>query len=282
MQRRERVAIFRDRLSQVIERSGLSRSAFAARAGFDRSTLSQLLSETNDRLPRAETIAAIAEQQSVSLDWLLGLTQEDQLGTNIVAQSLEISTGASSPQDERLIRWHDEAVGTKVRYVPSTLPDHLKTQEIIAFEFEAPGGGVRDKQVDQAISKLAFIRKPETDTEACSSFQSVEAFVRGEGIWRELSEDARKAQLEHMIELVDELYPTFRWFLFNGLERYAPAYTVFGPKRATTYIGNFYFVFNSTEHIRALSRRFDDLIRAAVVQPNEVKDYLAKLRHELR
>ena len=58
--RRETVVIFRERLLDVIARSGLSRSRFAAKIGLDRSTLSQLLSEDSVRLPRAETIAAIA------------------------------------------------------------------------------------------------------------------------------------------------------------------------------------------------------------------------------
>src|SRR3546814_9844874 len=83
MDRRRTGESCRERLTQVFERSGLSRSAFAAKAGLDRSTLSQLLAAANDRLPRAETIAAIAEQEQVSTDWLLGLVQEEKIGTNI-------------------------------------------------------------------------------------------------------------------------------------------------------------------------------------------------------
>jgi transcriptional regulator with XRE-family HTH domain len=281
MNRRETVQVFRDRLGQVIERSGLNRSAFAARTGLDRSTLSQLLSETNDRLPRAETIAAIAVKQSVSVDWLLGLSQEDQLGTNIVTESLEIAAGGGAPEDERLVRWHAEAVGYKVRYVPTTLPDMLKTEGTIAFEFSSQGGTIRDTQIDQAVKRLAYTRRPETDIEACASVQSVEAFVRGEGIWRSIPEETRAAQLDHMIALVGELYPTFRWFLFDGLQRFSVPYTVFGPTRAIIYVGGMYFVFNSTEHIRVLIRHFDELIRAAVIQPPDVALWLAKLRADL-
>jgi len=279
--RRETVQVFRDRLGQVIERSGLNRSAFAARTGLDRSTLSQLLSAKNDRLPRAETIAAIAMKQSVSVDWLLGLSQEDQLGTNIVTESLEIAAGGGAPEDERLVRWHAEAVGYKVRYVPTTLPDMLKTEGTIAFEFSSQGGTIRDTQIDQAVKRLAYTRRPETDIEACASVQSVEAFVRGEGIWRSIPEETRAAQLDHMIALVGELYPTFRWFLFDGLQRFTVPYTVFGPTRAIIYVGGMYFVFNSTEHIRVLIRHFDELIRAAVIQPPDVAQWLAKLRADL-
>src|SRR3546814_493519 len=122
MDRRRTVETFRERLTQVIERSGLSRSAFAAKAGLDRSTLSQLLAAANDRLPRAETIAAIAEQEQVSTDWLLGLVQEEKIGTNILSEAPEIARGASSYSDERLTRWRAEAVGYKIRYVPPPRP----------------------------------------------------------------------------------------------------------------------------------------------------------------
>ena len=54
MDRRDFLEQFRERLETVIAESGMSRSAFAAEAGMDRSTLSQLLSAGNDRLPRAE------------------------------------------------------------------------------------------------------------------------------------------------------------------------------------------------------------------------------------
>jgi transcriptional regulator with XRE-family HTH domain len=281
MDRRETVAVFRTRLVEVINRRGLSRAAFAARVGIDRSTLSQLLSPANDRLPRAETIAAIAAREAVSVDWLLGLSQEDKLGTNIVTESLEIAAGGSSPADERLIQWHAEAVGYKIRYIPTDLPDLLKTEDVIGFEFEERGGEVRDTQIGQKEARLAYSRRPESDIEACTSFQAVESFARGEGIWQALSLDSRINQLEYMIPLVDELYPTFRWFLFDGRRRYAPPYTVFGPKRAAIYMGNMYFVFNSTEHIRVLTRHFDDLIRDAVVQPPDVKIHLGKLLTEL-
>ena len=281
MDRRETVQTFRERLGQVIQRSGLNRSAFAGRTGLDRSTLSQLLSEANDRLPRAETIAAIAASQSVSVDWLLGLSQEDQLGTNIVTETLEIAAGGGAPEDERLVRWHAEAVGYKIRYVPTSLPDMLKTEGTIAFEFGRQSGTIRDTQIDQAVERLAYTRRPETDIEACTSIQSVEAFARGEGIWRALPDEVRAGQLDQMIELVDELYPTFRWFLFDGLQRFAVPYTVFGPTRAIIYVGGMYFVFNSTEHIRVLIRHFDELIRAAVVQPPDVSEWLAKLRADL-
>src|SRR3546814_8960315 len=49
----------------------------------------------------------------------------------------------------------------------------------------------------------------------------------------------------------------------------------------TLFRSNMYFVFNSTEHIRALTQHFDNLIRGAIVQPPEVPQLLRLLLQEL-
>jgi hypothetical protein len=277
MRRYEMVGVFRERLDSVIRQSGRSRSAFAAEVGMDRSTLSQLLSDTNDRLPRADTIAAIANKAQVSTDWLLGLSQEGQLGPDVLPKALEVEAGSALPGDARLLRWQAEALGYKIRYVPTTLPDLLRTEEVIRYEYGEYGTHVPEGRIEQTEAQLAYSRRPETDMEVCSSFQSLEGFARGEGVWRNLSTKARRAQIDWMIVLLDELYPTFRWFLYDGLKRYSAPLTIFGPKRVAIYLGNMYFVFNSTEHIRVLTRHFDELIRVTVVQPPDVIGFLKKL-----
>jgi transcriptional regulator with XRE-family HTH domain len=281
MDRRDTVRIFRQRLSDVIARTGGSRAAFAQRIGIDRSTLAQVLSPANDRLPRVETLAAIAADQQVSIDWLLGLSQDGPLAPAIIQQPLTVEPGGHSPADERLTRWHAEAAGYKVRYVPATLPDLLKTEELIRYEYRDHVGPIPESRIEAAHARLANQRRPETDMEVCSSVQSVESFARGEGIWRDLAAPARRQQIEWMIELLDELYPTFRWFLYDGVRRFSVPLTVFGPKRAAIYVGHMYLVFNSTEHIRVLAEHFDNLIRAATVQPPKVSALLRRLLAEL-
>ena len=210
MDRREIVEVFRERLGEVIGRSGLSRSAFAGEIGHDRSTLSQLLSPEHVRLPRAETIAAIAERAQVSVDWLLGLSQEGQLGADMLPQALEleIEPGGSSLADERLKRWHAEAAGYKIRYVPSSLPDLLKTEAVIRYEFQTQDSRLPKVRMEEAERRLAYSRRPETDMEVCSSAQSLEGFARGEGIWSGVSVEDRRDQIDRMIRTLDELYPT--------------------------------------------------------------------------
>ena len=282
MDRREFLELFRERLEAVIATSGLSRSAFARNVGMDRSTLSQLLSPANDRLPRVETLAAIAAAQQISIDWLMGLSQSGNIGADILRQQLSIERGAVSPTDERLMRWHTEAIGYKIRYVPTTLPDLLKTEEVIHYELDQFTSTTPEQEIRSAAERLEYQRRPETDMEACTPIHVLREIANGEGFWRDLPERGRILQMEKMVALVEELYPTFRWFLFDGRQRFSVPITIFGPLRAAIYLGQMYLVVSSTRHIRELAEHFDDLIRGAVVQPTEIADYLRTLLDQIR
>src|SRR5690349_2782373 len=83
MDKREVGPVFRDRLTEVLKRSGITRAAFAKSIDIDRSALTQLLSGQSTRLPRADTLRSISERHAVSLDWLLGLSQDETLAAEI-------------------------------------------------------------------------------------------------------------------------------------------------------------------------------------------------------
>ena len=279
--RRETVRLFRERLQALINGLGDSQAAFSRRIGIDRSTLSQLLSGHDDRLPRADTVAAIAQSCQVSADWLLGLSQETAAEEAIVGPPLEVATGAADPANDRLKAWHAEAAGYKVRYAPTTLPDLLKTEAVNRYEFGESRGLSLQAAERGAFDRLVYSRRPENDVEIVSSIQSLESFARGEGIWRGLPVRDRREQIEQIVRLSEELYPTLRWFLFDARERYAPPVTIFGPLRAVLYAGEVYFVFNSRDHIRLLTEHFDSLIRSAVIQPPEIPGFTANLLRSL-
>jgi hypothetical protein len=213
----------------------------------------------------------------VSIDWLLGLAHAGPMQAEMLQEQTSFAENALSYNDERLIGWFEEARGYKIRYVPSTIPDLLKTEDVIRYELAHYVASRPEQKIETAAARLAWTRGPESDLETCNSLQAIESLARGEGIWRGLPHAQRVAQMEHMIGLTDELYPTLRWFLFDGLQRYAAPVTIFGPQRAALYLGQMYLVLTSTEHVRTLTRHFDDLIRGAVVQPNEISDYLAEL-----
>jgi transcriptional regulator with XRE-family HTH domain len=276
IQRRDTVETFRRRIGELIARTGLSRAKFASRAGLDRSTLTQLLSDDSQRLPRAETIARIAVRHSASVDWLLGLSENDQVATDIVPQ-LAIEPDAASPADERLKRWHEEARGFKIRYVPATLPDQLKNDAVIAYETGQLGEKAADAWSGVTRARIAYAKRPDTEIEVCAPLQSFETFAAGQGIWHGLASRDRADALRHAVEILESLYPSYRLFLFDGRERFSVPYTVFGAKRVAIYVGDMYFVFTSTEHIRELTRHFDNLICSAQIQPNESAGFLRRL-----
>ncbi len=266
---------FRKRLAILVERSGVNHSAFAARSGIDRSALSQLLSGASARLPRSETLAAITAMNGVTIDWLLGLTaREGQTGE--LRAALEIGEGADEPEQTLLTRWHEEAAGTKIRYVPATLPDQLKTPALIAFEARHAGRTAISRQGDADL-RLAWNRRPDTDMEVCMPRQTLEQLAQGRDQFAGLSQPARREQLDHMATLLDELYPSFRLYLYDARTRYSAPYTVFGSTRAAVYMGGLYLVLNAVDPVRTLMRHFDGLVRGANVQANDVATWVRGL-----
>ena len=67
-ERQSTLEVFRERLGQLVSDVHGSRVALARELEIDRTTLTQLLSPTNRRLPRVETLVAIARHAHVSVD----------------------------------------------------------------------------------------------------------------------------------------------------------------------------------------------------------------------
>jgi len=277
MDKRDAAELFRSRLSQALDRRRISRAELCRRVGIDRSTLAQLMASDTHRLPRADTVAALAGGLQVSADWLLGLTTEPARGADILEQSVQIEVTLPSPADARLAAWHREAAGYKIRYVPTTLPDLVKTDAVLAHEYHDFAAVSTEQAITIATERPAYTRQPESDIEVCSPLQDLEVFARGGGLWQGLAAANRRAQLEQIVALLDELYPAFRWFLYDARRTYSVPMTIFGPQRAAVYMGNLYFVYNTTEHIRVLTRHFDGLIRAAIVQPPDTRGWIRSL-----
>lgn len=275
MDKRDLSSIFRERLKTLLQRSGANQSAFAAAVGIDRSALSQLLSGASTRLPRAETLLNIASEHKVSLDWLLGLSQDEGL-TGELRESLEIEEASGGFERTLIAKWHAEAAGTKIRYVPAGIPDLLRTDALIEYEAGISNKS-REAQQDETQYRIDYSRRPETDMEVCMPRHTLEIFARGLGIWDRFPPQARAEQLDHMARLLDDLYPSFRLYLYDGRMRYSIPYTIFGSLRAAIYVGDMYLVLNATQPVRTLTRHFDNLIRAADVNAHEAASFTASL-----
>ena len=276
MDQRELGPLFRSRLQTLLHRTGETRAGFAKSVGLDRSALTQLLAGPSVRLPRADTLRRIAERYAVSLDWLLGLSQDETLAAEM-RPVVEIAAAEGAEQDTLLERWHKEAIGYKIRYVPAQIPDLLRTPALIEYELSRGSSLDSSWQIREAEFRLDYNRRPETDMEVCMPRERIELLAEGHGQWRHLSRKARASQLKYMADLADELYPTFRLYLYDQLQNYSVPYTVFGPHRAAIFVGEMYLVLNATDHIRSLTRHFDNLIRNAVVQAHESAAFIRAL-----
>ena len=124
MDKRELARVFRTRLNELLASDHLNKTQFLIDSGIDRSALSQFLSVDGVRLPRAETLRRMAKASGVSVDWLLNLENAPE-GRQEVSMSVQIESDELADGQTPLARWHAEASGLKLRYVPSTLPDIL-------------------------------------------------------------------------------------------------------------------------------------------------------------
>ena len=271
-------ALFRRRMQELIGRSGHTTAGFARLAGVDRSTLSQLLDGDEPRLPRADTLIAVAGAAHVSTDWLLGLSQREETGAEIIEAMLQIEAHAGGPVDDRFMAWLNEAEGYRIRTVPVALPDFVKTEAVLAHEY----GSASPQQRAIVRARLDYMCGPDTDVEVGLGLQTLQAFAAGEDVWRDLPLADRLAQLEHLAAIYRTSYPGLRLYLYDLRTVYSAPFTVFGPKRAVVFLGPSYLVLNGSEHIRLFARRFDGLIRLAAVQPHGIGAFLDGLIATLR
>ncbi|HEX4766524.1 MAG TPA: helix-turn-helix transcriptional regulator [Lichenihabitans sp.] len=278
MSRTDTTALFRRRLESVMARSGLTPAGFARRAGIDRSTLSQLMSPDALRLPRAETLVAIAGVAHVSVDWLLGLSQREEIGAEIIEALLQIETHDRLPADDHFGAWLSEAQGYRIRTVPVALPDFMKSEAVLRLEYRAAFEKAAPSRLEAVKARLRLMAGPENDVEVCVTLQAFWALAEGRELWQGLSRHDRIEQIDHMADLYRAAYPGLRLYLYDHRDIYSAPFTVFGPKRAILFLGHSYLVLNGSDHIRMFARRFDEMIRLAVVQPHAVEATLRALR----
>lgn len=273
----QRATLFRERLSEAMLAQSLNRTTLAQRTGVDRSTVSQLLSEHQVRLPSGHVVAELAAALNVSADWLLGLSSHTLAPGEILRESLEVALTGPALADENIDRWLQESIGAKIRNVPTTLPEFMKTDVVIELEFSSYAGKSPQQAMASNEIRLRLNRITGMDHEMALSQQSLVDFANRSGLWAALSQEQVQNQLLRMADLCEELYPSTRLHLFDLSRHYSAPVTVFGQRRAVIYVGSAYFVFNTREHVETLTRHFDQLVRDASVLSHESATWLRQL-----
>ncbi len=272
-----RAALFRDRLAAAMARSGTSQAALARAIGVDRSTVSQLLDPQGTRLPNAQVAAESAAALGVSADWLLGLTELREPAAHLLAAGVTLTEAPRALVDDQIFAWHREAAGYKIRHVPATLPDMLKTEGMLRWEYEPALGWTTEQAIGASRDRLDWMRAARSDTEIALPLHELSTFARGEGYYAGLSPRIRREQIGHLADLHAQLYPTLRVHLYDARRVYSAPVTVFGPLLAVLYLGRNYLAFRDSERVQAISQHFDGLIREAAVPSRDFPAHLARL-----
>ncbi|MCY1126329.1 helix-turn-helix transcriptional regulator [Frigidibacter sp. RF13] len=279
--KRSRADLFRQRLERGMAEKALSQSGLARAVGVDRSTISQLLGDQGARLPNAQVVAECAATLGVSADWLLGLTDRPERLADLLAASLTITEAPRALIDERIFGWHREAAGYKIRHVPATLPDMLKTRALMRWEYEPQLGRTADQAIGASEDRLSWMRQARSDYEIAIPCHEIEAMARAEGYYRGLDRALRIEQLDRLTTLYAQLYPTLRIYIYDARRVFSSPVTIFGPLLAVLYLGRNYIVFRDRERIDAISAHFDGLVREAGLGARDFPDLLARLRAEI-
>lgn len=279
--KRDRAETFRERLLRAMDTAELNRSSLARATDVNRSTISQILDADNARLPNAHLAAECARALGVSSDWLLGLTDRPERPGDVIAASMQVTQAARNSSDEQLLDWHREAAGYKIRHVPATLPDLLKTEAVIRWEYDAFLGKTPDQVIGAMRDKVDWLRAANSDYEIAIPRHELEAFAAGTGYYAGLSLSARREQLDLLIAESEALFPALRLNLFDARRQFSAPLTLFGPLVGVLYVGKFYLAFRESERIKSLTQHFDWLIREAEVDARDVPAYIAQLRAQL-
>ena len=274
MDKRALAAGFRERFKKLIDGESSSLAGFLREVGMDRSALSQFLDPNHDRLPRAETLRRIAEARGVSTDWLLCLENAPE-GRQTLSSSYKIEEANAIDGSSPLDRWHAEAEGHKLRYVPSFLPDMLDITTISHSE------NSDDRLSGGTEGLFSGLDLQDKEIEIAMPIQTVQDLANQTGVWSKTSANQCKKQLLYMAENCHENYPALRLHLYDGMDVYSAPFTVFGKLRAAVYIGDAYLVITTTDQVRAFVKRFDHLVRKAIVNPDRAHDTFYQLAHKI-
>jgi transcriptional regulator with XRE-family HTH domain len=278
--KRDRAGLFRDRLAQAMAEKGMTQSGLARAAGVDRSTISQLLGGAGARLPNAQLVAECAAALAVSADWLLGLSGRPERLAELLATSLTMTEAPRALIDETIFGWHQEAAGYKIRHVPATLPDMLKTRAMLRWEYEPQLGRTVDQAIGASEDRLAWMARSGSDYEMAVALHEIEAFARAEGYYRGLPAEVRSGQIARLRDLYRQLYPGLRIYVFDARRVFSAPVTVFGPLLAVLYLGRHYIAFRDRVRVQGFAQHFDWLVREAGTGARDFPALLDRLAAE--
>jgi len=277
MAKRDRVDLFRSRLEGATTTVGMSKSELARTTGVDRSTIGQLFKKDLTRLPNAQLAADIAGALGVSLDWLMGLSNRPERPAAILASAISVAQAERASSGAQILDWHRESAGSKIRHVPATLPEMLKTEDFIEWEYTTLSPEAVEQVKSEAKGRLDWVMSGEADYEIAMPMHEVTSLAQGSGYYEGLSAAQRQEQLRVIAQHAVDLYPRLRLFLFDAHALYSAPVTIFSNDLAILYVGQCYIALRERQRIMALTEHFDWLVRLCAVGSRDVGNVLGGL-----
>jgi len=282
LDKRQRAGQFRERLRHAMDDRNITQTALARQIGVERSTVSQVLSDSGARLPNAQFVGECASALGVSADWLLGLSDRPEQAADLLAASMELTHAPRAMVDEQIFEWHQQAAGYKIRHVPAALPDMFKSDAVLEWEYEPHVGRTIQQAIGASRDRLDWMRHSKSDYEIAFPLHEIQSLARGQGYYAGLSADIRRDQLERFRDIATVFYPRTRIYVFDARMLFSAPITIFGPLLAVVYLGQNYLVFRDADRIASFTDHFDSLVRQAQITSRELPDLLDHLRRDIR
>ena len=125
------------------------------------------------------------------------------------------------------------------------------------------------------------MRTARSDYEIALPWHELKTFATAEGYYTGLPADIRRDQMDRMLDLCDQLYPTLRVYVFDARRVFSAPVTIFGPLLAALYLGRHYLAFRDSERVASFAGHFDWLVREADTGARDVPALLRSLRDDI-
>jgi hypothetical protein len=198
-----------------------------------------------------------------------------------LATSLTVTEAPRALIDETIFGWHREAAGYKIRHVPATLPDMLKTRAMVEWEYRSQLGRTAEQALGAFADRLHWMRQARSDYEIALPLHELAAFAEGTGYYEGLPAAIRAEQMDRFILLTEQLYPSLRLYLFDARRVFSSPVTIFGPLLAVVYLGRHYLAFRDSARVESISQHFDWLVKEAAFSARDVPSHLRGLRQRI-
>jgi hypothetical protein len=196
---------------------------------------------------------------------------------DLLATSLTMTEAPRALIDEAIFAWHREAAGYKIRHVPATLPDMLKTRAMVEWEY-APQLG-RTPNRPSAPSRTGWpgcaargrIMKSPCPCTRSTPLPAPTGYYRGLPAGCGPSRSTASPPVRPALPLAAAVPLRCAAGVFRPV-------TVFGPLLAVVYLGRSYIAFRDAARVQAMTEHFDWLVREAEVGARDAARHLRALK----